>query len=1677
MGKGSNTTTSTSSPPAAVLQQYKNVQNQANSVASNPYYFYPGSLVAGMSPDQTSAIGATGNIASAMENPANTYGMAQPFINSASNLTGTAANTIGGTANDLAALQNPANTYGQALPFINQAGGLISQGTAPVSSADINNYMNPYLQQVGQTTSAEMNQNNAIQQQQLLGNAAASGALGGDRVGLAQSALANQQNLAENATLANINSQGYNSALGAAQTTKGQQLQGGFLSGQTGQLAENAALSGLTAPVDTANTIAGTQLAAGSQMGNLGTANEQASLSGLNAGLTGATSQFGMGTAQQQQQQNQLNAAYGQWLGSVQYPFQNTNFLTGVSSGLGSLEGGTSTTTPPKPSTASSVLGDIGSIAGIAAMFMNQGGRVGKAAGGPVGNPDVNAIMAAIHSMPKISGAGAPSEVGNASPTTAGNASTLPAPPPPLKAKKSSSGMLKQGGVAGFAAGGAPYVPHVASIAGLPGPMNPASQGGPNAEIVGITPIAHSADIPPPPQVQGQNGQKSTQSSIAGLGKSIGTIKQGYQNGSGIFGLFGGSGVDSGLTSSALMSGTAGVYARGGPVAGFASGGDVVPTPMSEQILDYQMMGQLTPGAQVQKTRYEAPKGVYAAGGTVGPTAPETAQDVSAQLRALTDPRSARRAVFVATGTPVPRDLPDGVDAAHRPEGTLFSADKRLLQQFQDTPAVSQDQMAQILGYPHSKEDARPDDAHVVRAHDGHGVAYETLANPEALIHALRLAAQHAPGAHVDVTTPVQAVADRARRHGYAAGGAPAAPAAQGMQGVSSMPLVGTQAGLSAPGAAQMLPGANAAGFFGPPAQAHALSIPGVGGGITGAGASGVPGMSIAAPQTHGLAIPTGNAGASFAPVTMPGGASTGTITDPSGVPSGFMQAIDQSSPYFNSWSSATAPSSGLHPNTPAPAPAPTQSSINQMIQTALQKQQAEQTKKLASQENGYGYGHKRGGRIGKAGGGTLDPVIAASGDPTGLGYLTPGITSKPLAPPPGVAGTPGLQPTNLQAGLAAVKPAAAPSAAPSNLQAGLGAQPQPPAPGGVDPDAWYGDFASKVTQSESGGNPAATNAHSTAAGADQFTNGTWLSQMHRDYPAFMSHNPDSTALSLRSNPAMSKIVTEDYAKQNGSFLASKGIPVSYTNLDLAHRFGPTGAMWVLTAPADTPAAKVLSPDAIKANPSLGKMTTGQIIAQSGANMGAQVAADRVAQNGASDVGPGFSRAPGPQSTQGTLATPFYVPSQVTNAANAAARPASQIPVPKQTMVEKMANSPWLALADGFATMAAGTSPYFSTNFGQGVKAGIEYLKGEQGQQRARQELQANVAGRNVQNQLSQRAQAMQGGQNIDAANQTAVAGYAAIPGLQGAQITANSVPGVSAPPMPEGMGRPTPPTEVPGPATGAASPGQSAPSGTYDGEQAVGLPAAAPAQTPTIVGPTGQQEPYRNAYQQAQALLLSRQTAGAAQQWLNTYGPQVYSKEVTGLGEQANAASVQKQQLDELRTAANQFLTGPGANTRAELLKAAQTASNATGIPLPDDLSKATTAAQIIPKVATFIQSGLSRMASDRGGAVVMQEVMAATPNMGNTRQGLNKLVGLYGTLADRQVAMSKYVTNAVQGGEMTYPQATNAFNEQYPPGMWASRVDPVPVPASTTAMRPGYVYRAGNRAAMWTGHGWANP
>ena len=283
MGKGTNTTTTQTGPNPQAASSYYNLLNQAGQVASTPYQPYGGELVAPVNQQQYAGIGG---------------------LNAAANF---------------------------ATPYIQQAAGYATNAAQPISQSQIQQYENPYTQQVVNATEQQFANTNAQQQQQVLGNAAAQGALGGNRTGVAQAVLAGQQQTQEAPVIAGLESQGYTTGLQTAL--------------QEQQNEANAAYS----------------------VGNLGVAGE-------NAALTGANAQLGAGSLEQQTQQAADTAAYQQYLNQLAYPFQTTQWEAGIDTGVGSQLGGTSSTTGPQPNLLSQIAGagllGVGTLGGL---FGNQG--------------------------------------------------------------------------------------------------------------------------------------------------------------------------------------------------------------------------------------------------------------------------------------------------------------------------------------------------------------------------------------------------------------------------------------------------------------------------------------------------------------------------------------------------------------------------------------------------------------------------------------------------------------------------------------------------------------------------------------------------------------------------------------------------------------------------------------------------------------------------------------------------------------------------------------------------------------------------------------------------------------------------------------------------------------------------------------------------------------------------------------------------------------------------------------------------------------------------------------------------------------------------------------------------------------------------------------------------------
>lgn len=223
-------------------------------------------------------------------------------------------------------------------PYASNAFNYAQNAAAP-STANIDTYMNPYVQNVVDATQSQFNTQNTRQLNDVRSQAAKLGALGGSGQLVSEALTREAQMNAQNPVIAGLYNQGYSQALGAAQTD------------------------------------AARQLSAAGVMGNLGGQAQQYGYTDVNALL-------GIGGLQQQQQQSVYDAATGNAQQRAAFPYQNLQWLSGIASGLGGASGGTTTGTQstPGPSVGQQLIG-----AGLAGLsFFNAGGRVGYEGGGTV---------------------------------------------------------------------------------------------------------------------------------------------------------------------------------------------------------------------------------------------------------------------------------------------------------------------------------------------------------------------------------------------------------------------------------------------------------------------------------------------------------------------------------------------------------------------------------------------------------------------------------------------------------------------------------------------------------------------------------------------------------------------------------------------------------------------------------------------------------------------------------------------------------------------------------------------------------------------------------------------------------------------------------------------------------------------------------------------------------------------------------------------------------------------------------------------------------------------------------------------------------------------------------------------------------------------------------------------
>lgn len=126
---------------------------------------------------------------------------------------------------------------GISQPYINQAAQYATAGSSPITAQSIQNYTNPWQEQVVNSTMAKFARQNAEQMSAGVGSARMAGSQGGDREAVTKALMARAQSDSQSPIIAQMYSQGHLSALGAAQNDAMRAQQGAGIFGNLGQLA------------------------------------------------------------------------------------------------------------------------------------------------------------------------------------------------------------------------------------------------------------------------------------------------------------------------------------------------------------------------------------------------------------------------------------------------------------------------------------------------------------------------------------------------------------------------------------------------------------------------------------------------------------------------------------------------------------------------------------------------------------------------------------------------------------------------------------------------------------------------------------------------------------------------------------------------------------------------------------------------------------------------------------------------------------------------------------------------------------------------------------------------------------------------------------------------------------------------------------------------------------------------------------------------------------------------------------------------------------------------------------------------------------------------------------------------------------------------------------------------
>jgi len=156
-----------------------------------------------------------------------------------------------------------------------------------------------------------------------------------------------------------------------------------------------------------------------------------------------------------------------------------------------------------------------------------------------------------------------------------------------------------------------------------------------------------------------------------------------------------------------------------------------------------------------------------------------------------------------------------------------------------------------------------------------------------------------------------------------------------------------------------------------------------------------------------------------------------------------------------------------------------------------------------------------------------------------------------------------------------------------------------------MDGQAALNAVVERIIHAESDGDPNAKKKSSSATGAGQFLDSTWLQMIRVHRPDLIDGRSEKDILNLRRDPDLSREIATRFVEQNAATLSKRGLPVTPGTLYLAYFAGAAGAVAILSVPGEADTASLMaSADAtgrmtrekiVGANPFLGDFTVGDL--------------------------------------------------------------------------------------------------------------------------------------------------------------------------------------------------------------------------------------------------------------------------------------------------------------------------------------------------------------------------------------------------------------------------------------------------------------------------------------------------